>query len=346
MKATKLPSGSWTVNASVNGVRRRFTGRNKRQVLAEAAVWVNENRAERARGSFNESVDKFFAAKEGKLSPATLRGYRNVYRQLIDRAPDLCARECIAITSGDLQDLVDDLEADGYSPKTIRNYMGFISSVLAYKRVRMPIVDIPEGKKTELAIPDEFTVNRLQRLAWELPDKQLWTCIALAVCGPLRRGEICALREEDVDFDAGTIHVCHDVVRGPDRVWVLKEPKTPSSDRVLEMPRKIMHQIRVQGFYEKPGLEGRYVVSYLPDAMYNRFKRLMEKNEIPYFRFHDLRHYSASMLHARGYADAYIQARTGHAGPEVLRRVYTHALSDEMARVEDKMMEDFERLLM
>ena len=346
MKAKKLPSGSWSVYPCVNGVRRRFTGKNKRQVEADAAAWVNENRAERARGSFNESVVKFFEAKEGKLSPATIRGYQNVYKQMKKKFPRLCARECISITAGDLQDMVDDLEEDGYSPKTIRNYTGFVSSVMAFKHVRMPVVDLPPSRKEELTIPDEFTVTRLLHLAWELEDRQLWTCIALGAMGPLRRGEVCALREEDVDFDAGTIHVCHDVVRGPDREWIFKEPKTASSDRVLLMPSRVMEQIRRQGFYEKPGLQGEYVVSFYPDAMYNRYRRFLLKNDIPYFRFHDLRHYCASMLHAKGYPDAYIQARTGHAGPEVLRRVYTHALTDERAKIEEQMVADFDRLIL
>lgn len=345
MKATKLPSGSWTVNAYVNGVRRRFTGPDRRQVLADAADWVNENKAERSRGTFLGAANEFLLEREEQLSPATIRGYNNVLRQLKKNYPRLCSRECIAITTWDLQDVVDDLLDSELSVKTVRNYMGFVSSVLAYKRVRMPVVDIPSGGRAQLNIPDEFTVKRLLSITWDKKDRQLWTCIALAACGPLRRGEICALREEDVDFEAGTIHVSHDIVMDKDGNWIMKEPKTESSDRLLPMEPKIMEQIRAQGFFEKEGFEGRFVVSFTPKQLTNKFTWLLSSNGITHFRFHDLRHYCASMLHAKGYPDAYIQARTGHAGTEVLRRVYTHALSDERVRIEAEMMEDFSRLL-
>lgn len=59
----------------------------------------------------------------------------------------------------------------------------------------------------------------------------------------------------------------------------------------------------------------------------------------------DLRHTCASMLHAKGYPDKYIQARTGHASDEVLRRVYTHVLTNERQKIESEIVNDFEALL-
>lgn len=57
---------------------------------------------------------------------------------------------------------------------------------------------------------------------------------------------------------------------------------------------------------------GRIVVLY-PDMITNRFGRILWANNIPHFRFHDLRHYSANVLHALGIPDAYIMERGGWA---------------------------------
>lgn len=53
----------------------------------------------------------------------------------------------------------------------------------------------------------------------------------------------------------------------------------------------------------------------------------LERNNIPYFRFHDLRHYS-SIRHTLGITDAYIMADGGWSSDKVLKAVYRHAMDD------------------
>ena len=47
-----------------------------------------------------------------------------------------------------------------------------------------------------------------------------------------------------------------------------------------------------------------------------------------YMRFHALRHYCASQLHALGMPDAYIMERGGWESDGVLKGIYRHTLSD------------------
>ena len=58
-----------------------------------------------------------------------------------------------------------------------------------------------------------------------------------------------------------------------------------------------------------------------------RMKRT--KLGIERFRFHDLRHYSASIMHAIGIPDQYIMERGGWATDATLKKVYRHALQDK-----------------
>ncbi|MBR0090420.1 MAG: site-specific integrase, partial [Lachnospiraceae bacterium] len=46
-------------------------------------------------------------------------------------------------------------------------------------------------------------------------------------------------------------------------------------------------------------------------------------------RFHDLRHYSASILHAIGVPDQYIMERGGWSDDRVLKAVYRNTLDDQ-----------------
>ena len=60
----------------------------------------------------------------------------------------------------------------------------------------------------------------------------------------------------------------------------------------------------------------------------------MERAGIPHFRFHDLRHYCASVQHALGVPDAYIMQRGGWGN--MIKEVYRHALKDKVSEMDDK----------
>lgn len=53
------------------------------------------------------------------------------------------------------------------------------------------------------------------------------------------------------------------------------------------------------------------VVPLVPDSITKRFIDTIKLLDIPRFRFHDLRHYGASILHAIGVPDQYIIQRGG-----------------------------------
>lgn len=338
MKATKLPSGLWRVlayaGADRNGkaVRKSFSGPDKRKVLRDAAAWVDQHRkVDDASCTFEMAVDDFLLLRESALSPATIRGYKNIAGQIQARALWFWNTRVFAISSDDVQSLINTLVRSGLSPKTVKNYIGFISTVLQSKQVRMPIVNMPQKTRTALNVPDIFTVKRTLAAAKE--NTELWICIMLAATGPLRRGEVSALRMEDIDFESNTVHVCRDIVMGADKEWHEKPPKTPTSDRYIVMPEEVITAIQKQG----------YVTNWTPKQIYNKFNWLLKKHGIPHYRFHDLRHFCVSYLKAMGVEDLYIAQRTGHADYAVLRNVYAHTLQDHQKVVDEKILKDLKR---
>ena len=59
------------------------------------------------------------------------------------------------------------------------------------------------------------------------------------------------------------------------------------------------------------------------------------------FRFHDFRHYSASIMHAIGIPDQYIMARGGWKTDTVLKAVYRNVIYDEQKKFTDKINSHF-----
>ena len=69
----------------------------------------------------------------------------------------------------------------------------------------------------------------------------------------------------------------------------------------------------------------------------------MHKLDVPYFRFHDFRHYSASIMHAIGIPDVYIMQRGGWSSDKTLKKVYRNALEDYNRTYTDQTINYFEK---
>jgi len=76
----------------------------------------------------------------------------------------------------------------------------------------------------------------------------------------------------------------------------------------------------------------------------SRFEHILKKAGVPHFRFHDCRHYCASILHALGVPDAYVMERGGWASDTTLKNVYRHALEDQKGKMNQKANSYFESM--
>lgn len=71
------------------------------------------------------------------------------------------------------------------------------------------------------------------------------------------------------------------------------------------------------------------IVPLVPDSITKRFIDTIKLLNIPRFRFHDLCHYGASILHAIGIPDQYIIQRGGWSTDNVMKSIYRGAITEE-----------------
>lgn len=139
---------------------------------------------------------------------STLRAYS---QSITDHVlPELGSRRLHDIEQRDLQDLADRLLADGKDPSTIRNAINPVRVIFrrAIRDKQLVInhasgLELPAaaGRRDRIASPEEGA-ELIESLAER--DRALW---ATAMYAGLRRGELMALRIEDVDLAGGTIRV-------------------------------------------------------------------------------------------------------------------------------------------
>ena len=332
--AKKLPSGAYRCLIYIgdeNGKRKykSFTAATKKEAEFQATQYMmqkDQRKQQKTENKFCDELNKYISGKEAVLSPSTIKGYKNIERMLSKNYTEFYNMKISDIEQEHVQKLISNL-AKSKSPKTVRNYHGLISAVLG-SNLNLNTT-MPQKVQPELYIPSD---EEIKALVNAVRDTELEIPVLLGAFCMMRRGEICGLSMNDIN--GNTIHIHHSLVLGADKQWHLKAPKTTTSDRYIEAPDFVINRIKEVG----------HITNLNPHSITIMFERVLDRNNIPHFRFHDLRHYSASIRHALGIPDAYIMADGGWCSDNVLKAVYRHAMSDRKKEMSDKANKHFKSL--
>ena len=332
-KKGRLPSGNIRIQRIVGTdelgkpIRKSFTAssRDEAELLWRQYMLLPQKSRDRSLG-LSEAVKRYIDTKRSVLSPSTIRTYQGIIRTHLEgfQIGDMDINE---IETQHLQIWISDLAAD-HSPKTVRNASALVRSSIEMFRPDFKYkVTLPQPKKADLYCPSDDDVRKLLN---SIKDKELRIAVLLAAFGPLRRSEICALTSDDIE--GNTITIRKAVVADEIGEWVTKGTKTTSSTRRIQMPPFVMEELK--------GIKGP-IITCNPGALSARFKRAMKTSGCRRFRFHDLRHYSASIMHVIGISDKVIQQRGGWSTDSCLRRVYINVIDIEAERQNRKINEHF-----
>lgn len=345
--AKKLPSGSWRcqvfshyeyVNQDDGGVKKKriyesFTcddpslaGKRRAEALA-AEFALNKERMKRSDFTLKEAMDKYIDSKRNVLSPTSVRGYETLVRNAYTSLLGIKTKK---INQQDIQEWANEYSLN-HSPKTVSNAHGFLAAVLSIYEPSLRLrTKLPPAKPRELYTPSDSDIKKLLEY---LKGTELEKAVLLASFGTLRRGEICALTDEDIS--GNTITINKSMVRSNNGGFIIKSPKTWSSYREVVYPDFVIDKFK--------GVKG-YLVKMHPEDISKNFGSVLKAAGLPHFRFHDLRHYSASIMHAIGIPDQYIMARGGWKTDRVLKQVYRNVISDEQKKFTDKINSHFETM--
>ena len=139
------------------------------------------------------------------------------------------------------------------------------------------------------------------------------------------------------DITDNGVYINKAIVKNKDGNWVTKHTtKTEAGTRFVPLPKNVIDEL-LKGTYEK-------VVNLVPQSITSCFPKLCLNTLGKKYKFHELRHYSASVMHTLGIPDKYIMERGGWESKEVLDKVYTHTMSDEEKKYNDIIFKYFESI--
>ena len=289
---------------------------------------INRKTKKIASLTIGEAIDEYISSKENILSPSTIDGYR---RTKNNNLAELCDIPISELTQLDIQKHINTLSLTK-SPKTVCNAHGLLVSVLNVYAPEMHIkTTLPKKQKIIKQLPDASTVLRaVINTKIEIP------CL-LAIWCSLRMSEIRGAKKTDIKDGILTIH---DTIVTVDGEHIEKHStKTIESTRQIKLPERL--QCLIRALPE----EQVYLTTLSGQAIYKRFKRLLEHNGIQPMSFHDLRHMNASIMLALGIPDKYAMERGGWSTPSVMKSVYQHTFSAERQAVDDKIDSYFNSVL-
>ena len=194
-------------------------------------------------------------------------------------------------------------------------------------------------KKQQKFISRFYNDKQLKTLLNVIKDEPIESVILLAALYGLRRSEVLGLRWRSINFQDKTITINHTVICDGEKITYTDSAKNKSSYRTMPMLPEIEKHLlelkeRQREFAQILGgsyNDNDYVCKradgslFTPNYISGRFKTILEANNLPHIRFHDLRHSSASLLISKGYSLKQVGEWLGHADI-ASTNIYAHLL--------------------
>ncbi|MDU5211109.1 MAG: site-specific integrase [Clostridium sp.] len=305
-----------------------------------------------------------FEIVRNRIKESTFDRYEDIFRNYIKTAP--FAYTLIKDIRGiDIQKYYNNLYKNGKSSGRIQRVNKLLKQFFNYAYIegyilKNPVlnVSIPGTKekiKKEVEIFDKDELNKI--LNYEKEDLIKYISIVAFTTG-MRIGEILGLSENDIDFNKKVIHInrivaCYTKIDGDTRkkVKVLQSPKTKYSTRDIPLPDnlipilnkvksiKLKNKLKAGGSYNKEYSDLYFLTEdgnlIYPSNLNKSWKFFLARLDIPYKKFHSLRHTYATMQFRSNIPLKTVSKLLGHSKIDITANTYTHVLKEDLDKSAD-----------
>jgi integrase len=309
----------------------RLLGTGKADHVAEALAWLHAKQTDARTATFGEWFTEWASQLTG-ITPRTKADYEAMHRRYLTNLDPL---PLPLVTRAHVARLVNDLEARGLSPKTIKHAINLLATVLSVaqddgliprnpvKRVKLPKIEASDDQFVFL------TADEAGRLVAATAAHYRPLVTFLLGTG-LRWSEATALQVRHVDLDHGTVRV--------DRAWKrvpggfeIGTPKSTKSRRTVNAA--VAALLAVEPLTHRKSTDLLFTTKSGGVVRHSNFYNRVwipacEKAGLtdPRPTIHDCRSTFGSWLISEGVGLEAVQDQLGHESYETTRKVYAHLL--------------------
>lgn len=263
-----------------------------------------------------------------KTTASTMYNYEKTANKIIQYFQE---ESLDKITSAQIQNFIIFLNDNKFTENTIINYCKVLHMSLEYAvdKEYIPIspyrgIILPKKECAEITPFSEEEVIKLLSIPMT---EWMHDAIILAYKTGMRKGEIFALKKDDIDFENGFLMVRRTQSTTKYEV-ILKAPKTKASRRRIDLDSNTLEILK----HRCEASTSEFVFSWssgemiIPWNIAATIKRKCKIAGIQEHRFHDLRHGHATYLLINNVHPKIVQERMGHSNVGITLDTYSHLI--------------------
>ena len=302
---------------------------------------------EECRMTLGEWMDKWmdeymiFAIRE-----STLDSYRTMVKNQVK--PFIGNKRLASLTTADVQKFYNKIKKEGrvrehpVHGKTLADSMVRSVHMMLHEALDMAVKErllaknptngttIPKCNYPEKQILGD---NQLETFLEVIKGQEYWgDFFYVEVMTGLRRGEICGLKWQDIDFEENKLHVNRSVSVKRGGGLNIGETKTETGVRCIQLPPSVAELLKNR---KQTAITEWVFPAFLnpeqpihPQAAYRKLKVILKNAELPLIRFHDLRHTFATHATQGGVDPKTLAGILGHTNASFTLDTYTHVTRD------------------
>ena len=324
------------------------------QTRAEKKEKARQEELERAKlKTFRDyALGVYMATKEQTLS----ENGRSSYQTYLDKhiLPILGDYLITEITPAMLNKMLLDFQKKGYKHSSTIKLYNLLNGILdmAFMDYSIQInpmqrVQRPKQPKDEKQVAESDKALTIEQLRYCLDcvskeSLQWQTYIVLCADTGCRRGELCGLQWQDIDFDKESVTINRTLNYTVDAGVYTGLPKNGEirsidigSDTIALLRRLQRQQASNSILTQWVFTQDESPEPMHPQSPTGYFKKFGDKYGIENFHPHLLHHTSASIAITNGADVASVSARLGHSDTAITLRMYTHANEESIRRAGD-----------
>ena len=310
-------------------------------------LYCDVDLTEECRMTLGEWMDKWldeymiFAIRE-----STLDSYRTMVKNQVK--PFIGNKRLASLTTADVQKFYNKIKKEGrvrehpVHGKALADSMVRGVHMMLHEALDMAVKErllaknptngttIPKCNYPEKQILGD---NQLETFLEAIKGQEYWgDFFYVEVMTGLRRGEICGLKWQDIDFEESKLHVKRSVSVKRGGGLNIGETKTETGVRCIQLPPSVAELLKNR---KQTAITEWVFPNFMhpeqpinPNGAYRKLKVILKNAELPLIRFHDLRHTFATHATQGGVDPKTLAGILGHTNASFTLDTYTHVTSD------------------